>query len=64
MKIKTLKELIKDLDDDVEVTIIEFDYDRGTVERYANVAVTQMDNRKFRLTPGMFDWTDVKKGDN
>lgn len=54
MKVKTLKEYLKLIDDDVEVTFVTFDYKTGTQEFYLNLACTQANPERLRFTQSIF----------
>jgi len=53
MKAKYLKEMLKTIKDDVEITLVTFDYETGDNEFYLNFSCTQNDKTKLRLTKGL-----------
>jgi len=53
MKAKRLKEFLKDVDDDVDVTLVMFDYTHGGREFFLNLSCTQADDSKLRFAPGL-----------
>lgn len=53
MKVKDLKAALETLDDDVDVTLVTFDYSKGGKEFHLNFSCTQADDTKLRLTIGI-----------
>ncbi len=51
MKIKRLKEIIKDLPDEVEATLILFNQE--STEHYLEESCTQLDSSRLRFYPGL-----------
>ena len=53
MKAKRLKEILIDVGDDVELTLVTFDYEQGGREFFLNLSCTQADDTKLRFAPGL-----------
>ena len=53
MRVKRLKEILTDVGDDVEVTLVTFDYEQGGREFFLNLSCTQADKTRLRFAPGL-----------